>query len=78
MEHTIQSADFAPTTAQVAAYDAIRKPLNDLIDQWNALKTSDVKALNDTLRHDGLPLLSLDTHIIDHNVEDQIELGDDY
>ena len=78
MEHTVQSADVAPTTAQVEAYDVMRKPLNDLIDQWNALKASDVKALNNVLRNDGLPLLSLDTHIIDHDVEDQIELSDDY
>ena len=78
MEHTVQSADVAPTTAQVEAYDVMRKPLNDLIDRWNALRASDVKALNNVLRNDGLPLLSLDTHIIDHDVEDQIELGGDY
>jgi len=78
MEHTVQAADVAPTTAQVQAYEAIKKPLGDLIDQWNALKASDVKALNEALHAAGLPLLSLDTHIIDHDVEDQIELGDEY
>jgi photosystem II stability/assembly factor-like uncharacterized protein len=78
MEHTVQSADLAPTTAQSEAYDAMRKPLDTLLDQWNALKTSDVKALNNALRTEGLPMLSLDTHIIDHSVEDQIELGDEY
>jgi hypothetical protein len=36
-----------------------------------------VKALNDSLHKLGLPLLSLDTRIIDHAVEDQIELGDE-
>ncbi len=77
MEHTVQSADEAPTTAQVDSYDAMRKPLGDLLDQWTALKASDVRALNETLRRSGLPLLSLDTHIIDHDVEDQIELGDE-
>ena len=77
MEHTIQSADIAPTTAQVEAYESLKKPLADLIDQWNALKASDLKALNDSLRKRGLPLLSLDTKIIDHAVEDQIELGDE-
>ena len=25
----------------------------------------------------NLPLLTLDTHIIDHDVEDQIEMGDE-
>jgi photosystem II stability/assembly factor-like uncharacterized protein len=76
MEHLIQTADQAPTTAQVEAYEAMRKPISSLIEQWNAIKASDVKALNDTLRKKGLPLLSLDTHIIDHDVEDQIEVGD--
>ena len=78
MEHTIQSADIAPTTAQVEAYESMKKPLAGLIEQWNALKASDVKALNDWLHKLGLPLLSLDTKIIDHAVEDQIELGDEY
>jgi hypothetical protein len=77
MEHTVQSADIAPTTSQVEAYDGLKKPLTDLIDQWNTLKASDVKALNDSLHKLGLPLLSLDTGIIDHAVEDQIELGDE-
>jgi photosystem II stability/assembly factor-like uncharacterized protein len=77
MEHTVQSADIAPTTSQIEAYDGLKKPLTDLIDQWNTLKASDVKALNDSLHKLGLPLLSLDTGIIDHAVEDQIELGDE-
>jgi hypothetical protein len=77
MEHTVQSADEAPTTAQTDSYNAMHKPLSDLIDKWAALKASDIKALNDTLRRNGLPMLSLDTHIIDHDVEDQIELGDE-
>jgi hypothetical protein len=77
LQHTVQNADEAPTTAQVASYDEMRKPLNDLIDQWKALKASDVRAMNELLHKNGLPLLSLDTHIIDHDVEDQIELGDE-
>jgi photosystem II stability/assembly factor-like uncharacterized protein len=78
MEHTVQSADVAPTAAQVEAYDGLKKPLADLIQQWNTLKASDLKVLNDSLRKFGLPMLSLDTRIIDHAVEDQIELGDEY
>ena len=77
MEHTIQSADMAPTTAQVGAYESMKKPLNDLLERWNAIKASDVKALNDALRRQGMPLLTLSTKIIDHSVEDQIELGDE-
>jgi photosystem II stability/assembly factor-like uncharacterized protein len=76
MEHTLQDADAAPTTAQVEAYDTMKKPLADLLDQWKALKATDVKAMNDMRRKKGLPLLSLDTRILDHGVEDQIEVGD--
>ena len=77
MEHTVQSADVAPTTAQVQAYESIRQPIADLIQQWNQIKATDVKALNEMRRKKGLPLFSLDTHLIDHNVEDMIEVGDD-
>jgi photosystem II stability/assembly factor-like uncharacterized protein len=76
-EHTVQSADLAPTTAQVETYQAMKKPIADLVDQWNAIKASDVKALNDQRKRDGLPLLSLDTRKIDHDVVDQIEMGDE-
>jgi photosystem II stability/assembly factor-like uncharacterized protein len=78
MEHTVQNADLAPTTAQTQAYEAMRKPIDDLIEQWNAIKATEVKAMNEGLRKQGLPLLSLDTFRIDHDVEDQIEVGDIY
>ncbi len=77
MEHTVQSADQAPTTAQVEAYNDMKKPLSDLLERWNQVKASDVKALNDERRRQGLPLFSLNTSVIDHDVEDQIELGDE-
>jgi hypothetical protein len=77
IEHSIQSADLAPTSAQAEAYATLAKPLNDLLDQWSALKSSDLKALNNMLRLQHLPLLQLDTTMIDHDVEDQIELGDE-
>jgi photosystem II stability/assembly factor-like uncharacterized protein len=77
LEHSIQNADMAPTTAQVEAYASLSKPMQDLLDQWNMLKASDLKTLNNSLKASHLPLLALDTSIIDHNVYDQIELGDD-
>jgi photosystem II stability/assembly factor-like uncharacterized protein len=77
MEYTVQSADVAPTTAQVEAYESLKKPLADLLEEWRTLKANDVHALNESLRKAGLPMLSLDTRIIDHGVEDQIEMGDD-
>jgi photosystem II stability/assembly factor-like uncharacterized protein len=77
IEHSIQSADAAPTTAQVEAYEVTAKPLASLLEQWDNVKKTDLKALNAQLREKHLPLFVLDTRIIDHNVEDQIELGDD-
>jgi photosystem II stability/assembly factor-like uncharacterized protein len=77
LEHSIQNADAAPTTSQAAAAEEIAKPLPALLEQWNQLKATDLKAINEQLRQQNLPLLSIDTRIIDHDVEDQIEYGDD-
>jgi hypothetical protein len=76
LEHSIQSADAAPTTSQTAAAGEIAKSLPDLLNQWNQLKATDLKAINEQLRKQNLPLLSIDTRVIDHDVEDQIEYGD--
>jgi photosystem II stability/assembly factor-like uncharacterized protein len=77
LEHSIQNADVAPTTSQAEAYASLAKPMQDLLDQWSTIKASDMKALNNSLQARHLPLLALDTSIIDHNVYDQIDLGDD-
>jgi photosystem II stability/assembly factor-like uncharacterized protein len=77
VEHSIQNADQAPTAAQVEAYQIVSKPLGDLLQQWEQLKQTDLKALNASLEHEHLPLLRLDTSRIDHDVEDQIEMGDE-
>ncbi len=76
MEHSIQNADAAPTTAQLEAYQIAVKPLADLLAQWDALKKADLKAMNAELRLKHLPLLTLNTRKMDHDVEDQIEIGD--
>ncbi|MGA7155951.1 MAG: glycoside hydrolase [Acidobacteriaceae bacterium] len=77
LEHSIQNADAAPTTSQSAAAIEIAKPLPSLLVQWSDVKATDLKAINQQLRKENLPLLSIDTSIIDHSVEDQIEYGDD-
>jgi photosystem II stability/assembly factor-like uncharacterized protein len=77
LEHEIQNADVAPTTTQVQAAEETGKPIEDLLQQWDTVKKIDLKGLNDALHQKNLPLLALDTHIIDHDVEDQIELGDE-
>ncbi len=77
LQYSIQNADVAPTTAQVEACDVAAKPLAGLLEQWNSLKRTELKALNTQLRNRGLPMLVLDTRSIDRDVEDQIELGDE-
>jgi photosystem II stability/assembly factor-like uncharacterized protein len=77
LEHTIQNADAAPTTNQVEAFHQSEKPMLDLLQQWDTVKKNDLKAINDQLEKLHLPQLSLNTYTIDHNVDDQIELGDE-
>ena len=48
-----------------------------LLDQWQQLKQTDLKALNEQLARKHLALLDLNTGKIDHDVEDQIEMGDE-
>ena len=73
----VENADQAPTAAQVEAYHLSAQPLGDLLNQWQQLKATDVKALNDQLQREHLAALSFDTRKIDHDVEDQIEMGDE-
>ncbi len=75
-EHSIQNVDRAPTPAQIEAAQTAAKPLAGLLQQWEDVKKTDLKAMNMMLQRQHLPLLTLDTHVIDHDVEDQIELGD--
>jgi hypothetical protein len=77
MEHAIQNADEAPTTAQAEAVQITTKPLEDLLQQWEQLKQTNLKALNRELENRHLSALKLDTTRIDHDVEDQIQVGDE-
>jgi hypothetical protein len=77
MEHEIQKADEAPTAAQVEAAQITAKPLEDLLRQWEELKQTNLKALNGALENQHLSALKLDTTRIDHDVEDQIQVGDE-
>jgi hypothetical protein len=77
IEKQIENADLAPTDAQVEAWHITAQPLAGLLDQWQQLKQTDLKALNRQLEGEHLALLDLNTRKIDHEVEDQIEMGDD-
>jgi hypothetical protein len=77
IEKSIENADVAPTTAQVEAWQSLSKPMGDLLEQWKQVKATDLKGLNDTLTREKLAAVQLNTNRIDHDVEDQIELGDE-
>jgi hypothetical protein len=77
IEKQIENADAAPTAAQIEAWHLSAQPLDGLLNQWQQLKQTDLKALNNQLKVNHLALLKLDTQMIDHDVEDQIELGDE-
>jgi hypothetical protein len=77
IEKQIENADLAPTEAQVESWHITAQPLAGLLDQWKQLKQTDLKALNEQLEREHLALLDLNTRKIDHDVEDQIEMGDE-
>jgi photosystem II stability/assembly factor-like uncharacterized protein len=77
IEHEMQNADEAPTAAQLEGYQITAKPLVDLLQQWDAVKKNDLKTLNDSLQRGHFAMLQINTFKIDHDVEDQIELGDE-
>jgi hypothetical protein len=77
LEHSIESADAAPTAAQDEAYTTTAKPLPGLLDQWKQLKQTDLKSLNETLKREHLAVLTLDTREFDRNAEDELEMGDE-
>ena len=59
----------------MAAAKASLEPVDTLLQQWNQVKATDVKALNEQLIKSNENALKLDTFRIDHDVEDQIEVG---
>jgi hypothetical protein len=77
IEHEIQKADEAPTAAQIEAFQITAKPLDDLLQKWEQIKQTNLKALNRQLEQRHLSALKIDTTRIDHDVEDQIQVGDE-
>jgi photosystem II stability/assembly factor-like uncharacterized protein len=54
----LQGADATPTTQAVSSIEEAAKSLNDLMTRWAAIKTSDIKTLNDQLQKANLPLIT--------------------
>ena len=77
MEHSIESADAAPTAAQAEACEMAEKPLAGLIEQWQKLKESDLKSLNVALTKQHLGAIDLHGKEIDRGRKDELEMGDE-
>lgn len=76
LEREIENADVAPTTTQVDGCHSAAQPLSGLLEQWQQLKQTDLKALNEQLRRDHLAALDLDSPAASSDQE-QIDMGDD-
>jgi hypothetical protein len=57
LEH-LQSADMAPTQPMLTAASELQKTLTKLLADWEALKTTDVQAMNAQLRAANQPVLN--------------------
>lgn len=77
LEHSIESADEAPTAAQAEAFQTAEKPLAGLIEQWRKMKETDLKSLNTELRKQHLAVITLDTGNLHRNPNDELEMGDE-
>ncbi len=76
IEHSIQNADVRPTAAQTEAYGIAMKPLPQLLAEWERIKSTDLKALNVERSKRHLASIELKPRTPDHDIEDEIEVGD--
>jgi hypothetical protein len=56
----VQGADVAPSPDVVAAFDAVLVVLHQAEAQFEALKTKDVPQLNELLKQNGLPAITVE------------------
>jgi len=57
----IQSFDQTPTAQQLLVYDELHARLTAQLAQWQQIQSADVPALNDLMRKNGVPTLSVGT-----------------
>ncbi|MGA9566739.1 MAG: hypothetical protein WBS19_14540, partial [Candidatus Korobacteraceae bacterium] len=55
----ITSVDQAPTTQQLQVFDELHTRLTAQLAQWQQIQTTDVPALNDLMRKNGVPALTV-------------------
>jgi photosystem II stability/assembly factor-like uncharacterized protein len=57
----IQGADQSPTAQQMLVFDELHERLTAQLAKWQQVQTADVPALNDLMRKNGVPTLSVDS-----------------
>ncbi len=57
----IQGVDQSPTAQQLLVYDDLHGRLSAQLTQWQQIQSADVPALNDLMRKNGVPTLSVDS-----------------
>jgi hypothetical protein len=77
LERSVENADEAPTSAQAEALEIAEKPLAGLLEQWQQLKATSLKALNDQLKTRHLAVVTLDPCEFERSQEDELEMGDE-
>lgn len=77
LEHEIENADMAPTSAQDEAVKISEQPLDGLLQQWQQLKQKELKALNAELIRNHQPPIDIAKRKEGQGEEDRILLGDE-
>jgi hypothetical protein len=61
----VDRADAAPTVAETSALAETERNLSSVMQRWNAIKSTDLPALNRQLRGAGMPEIELRTTAAD-------------
>jgi photosystem II stability/assembly factor-like uncharacterized protein len=59
LQNAVDSADAAPTQAEIALEAELEKSVGDVVAQWNDLKEKDLAALNDLIAKDNIPAIGV-------------------
>jgi len=55
----VQSVDQAPTASQLQVFDELHTRLTTQLSTWQQIQSTDVPALNDLMRKNGVPTLAV-------------------
>jgi photosystem II stability/assembly factor-like uncharacterized protein len=55
---SIEGDDSAPTAQQVAVYEGLRKRLDEQLAKWKQIAATEVPAINDLMKREGVPALA--------------------